>query len=502
MSKKCALIILDGWGHGKKDESDAIHKAETPFTDSLYSTASHAELRTDGENVGLPKGQMGNSEVGHMNIGAGRIVYQDLLRINRDIQSGLFEQKPEVGQLLNKAKSARVVHLMGLLSDGGVHSHQNHLHAVIDLLESQTTCKYVIHAFTDGRDTDPKSGAHCLEKLEEHLQGKRGEVVSVIGRYFAMDRDQRWERIKKAYDLLVHGVGLKASISYQGVRESYANGITDEFIEPMVIGDSSETIQSGDVVLCINFRTDRCRQITRALTQEDFQDHGMVKMELDYTTMTTYDNTFVGVNTIYRKDDLINTLGEVIASSGKSQLRMAETEKYPHVTFFFSGGREIAFENEHRIVVNSPQVATYDLQPEMSAPEVREKAQRYVEEHQPDFLCLNFANPDMVGHTGVFDAIVTACETVDQCLKELVTTLMKYDYDVIVIADHGNADYVINPDGSPNTAHSLNPVPIWYLGNRNENLASGILANVAPTILDIMGISAPAEFTHSSLLEK
>ena len=502
MSKRCALIILDGWGHGKEDSSDAIHAARTPFTDSLYDTAIHAELRTDGENVGLPEGQMGNSEVGHMNIGAGRIVYQDLLRINKDIQSGAFGAKSEIQDFVERSKSARVVHLMGLLSDGGVHSHQQHLHALVNLLEKETDSRYVIHAFMDGRDTDPKLGAQCLEKLEKHLEGKRGEIVSVVGRYYAMDRDQRWERIKKAYDLLVHGVGAEAGKASEGVQHAYAQGVTDEFIEPIVVGDSGETIQEGDVVLCANFRSDRCRQITRALTQEDFQGHGMVKMALDYTTMTTYDDTYVGVKTIYPKDDLVNTLGEVIAKNGKSQLRMAETEKYPHVTFFFSGGRELPFENEHRIVVNSPKVATYDLQPEMSAFEVRDKAIDFIETQQPDFICLNFANPDMVGHTGVFSAIVKACETVDSCLSDLVACLKKHDYATIVIADHGNADFAMNEDGSPNTAHSLNPVPIWILDADRAPIESGILADVAPTVLDIMAIKKPQEMTHSSLLSK
>ena len=502
MSKRCALIILDGWGHGKEDSSDAIHAARTPFTDSLYDTATHAELRTDGENVGLPEGQMGNSEVGHMNIGAGRIVYQDLLRINKDIQSGAFGAKSEIQDFVERSKSARVVHLMGLLSDGGVHSHQQHLHALVNLLEKETDSRYVIHAFMDGRDTDPKLGAQCLEKLEKHLEGKRGEIVSVVGRYYAMDRDQRWERIKKAYDLLVHGVGAETGKASEGVQHAYAQGVTDEFIEPIVVGDSGETIQEGDVVLCANFRSDRCRQITRALTQEDFQGHGMVKMALDYTTMTTYDDTYVGVKTIYPKDDLVNTLGEVIAKNGKSQLRMAETEKYPHVTFFFSGGRELPFENEHRIVVNSPKVATYDLQPEMSAFEVRDKAIDFIETQQPDFICLNFANPDMVGHTGVFSAIVKACETVDSCLSDLVTCLKKHDYATIVIADHGNADFAMNEDGSPNTAHSLNPVPIWILDADRAPIESGILADVAPTVLDIMAIKKPQEMTHSSLLSK
>lgn len=501
MSKKCALIILDGWGHGKKDASDAIHAANTPFTDSLYDSCKHAELRTDGENVGLPEGQMGNSEVGHMNIGAGRIVFQDLLRINKDIDSGEFMQKPALEEFLANAKKSRVVHLVGLLSDGGVHSHQNHLHALIDLIESETQCEYVIHAFTDGRDTDPQSGLKCLEMLDKHLGDKRGRVVSVIGRYFAMDRDQRWERIRKAYDLMIEGKGSSVASSSAGVKASYDLGITDEFIEPISIGEP-ETIQPNDAVLCFNFRTDRCRQITRALTQEDLEEFGMRKMELDFTTMTCYDETFEGVKNLYRKDDLANTLGEVIASSGKSQLRMAETEKYPHVTFFFSGGREKPFENEHRIVVPSPKVATYDLQPAMSADRVKESAQAFVMANRPDFLCLNFANPDMVGHTGVFDAIVEACEAVDACLEELTATLKGHDYDIIVIADHGNADYVINPDGSPNTAHSLNPVPIWYLGDRREKLSSGILANVAPTILDIMGIKKPQEMTHGSLLSK
>lgn len=500
--KKCALIILDGWGHGAEDKSNAIRSANTPFTDALYHNSLSAELLTDGENVGLPEGQMGNSEVGHMNIGAGRIVYQDLLRINKDIESGAFQEKEGIRDIVAKATSDRRIHLMGLVSDGGVHSHEEHLVALIQLLEEHTEASYFVHAFTDGRDTDPRSGLSSIQKVEKHLEGKRGKIASVIGRYYAMDRDQRWERIKLAYDLMTKGSGESFETASQGLQASYDVGVTDEFVKPITVANTGGEIREGDLVICFNFRTDRCRQITRALTQENFDAQDMSTIPLDYYTMTNYDDKFIGVENIYRKDDLVNTLGEVLSASGKTQLRMAETEKYPHVTFFFSGGREVPFNGEDRIVVNSPKVATYDLQPEMSAFEVKDRAIDFIQNNQPDFLCLNFANPDMVGHTGVFSAIVKACETVDRCLSELMAVLGELDYATIVIADHGNADFAVNDDGSPNTAHSLNPVPIWVGNSGAAGLQSGILANVAPTVLDIMEIEKPQEMTHGSLLSK
>ena len=505
MSKKCMLVILDGWGHGKKDDSDAIYCGNTPYVDSLYTTCPNAELLTDGENVGLPNGQMGNSEVGHMNIGAGRIVYQDLLRINREIESRDFFQNIVLAEVLSKAAANdQRVHFMGLIGDGGVHAHQSHLFALLDFAEKENVKEFYVHAFMDGRDTDPKSGKGFLADLEAKLDSTRGELASVSGRYYAMDRDKRWERVALAYTTMVHGEGQMFSSGSEGLAKSYDEGVTDEFVVPFVVqnaqGEPTAKMQDGDLVICFNFRTDRCREITMALTQEDFSEHGMSTLNVDYVTMTRYDDTFKGVQVAYDKDDLQNTLGEVLSTAGKTQLRMAETEKYPHVTFFFSGGREEPFDGESRIVVNSPKVATYDLQPEMSAPEVRDRAIEFVSDNEPDFVCLNFANPDMVGHTGVFEAIKKAVETVDGCLESVVSTAIELDYAIIVIADHGNADYAVNPDGSPNTAHSLNPVPIFLINYDSPGIGSGVLANVAPTILDIMGVQPPKEMTHKSLL--
>lgn len=505
MNKKCMLVILDGWGHGKKDDSDAIFCGNTPFVDSLYDTCPNAELLTDGENVGLPQGQMGNSEVGHMNIGAGRIVYQDLLRINREIESGAFLQNTVLKEVLTSAsKSGQRVHFMGLIGDGGVHAHQSHLFGLIDFAEQEGVEEFYVHAFMDGRDTDPRSGEVFLADLEHKLDSSRGKLASVSGRYYAMDRDKRWERVALAYNALVNGEGQAFGTGSEGLAASYDKGVTDEFVVPFVIHDSEgETIaqvQEGDLVVCFNFRTDRCREITMALTQESFPAHGMSTIDLDYVTMTRYDDTFKNIQVAYDKDDLRNTLGEVLAGAGKTQLRMAETEKYPHVTFFFSGGREEPFEGENRIVVNSPKVATYDLQPEMSAFEVRDEAIEFIRESSPDFVCLNFANPDMVGHTGVFEAIKKAVETVDGCLKAVVDVARELDYAIIVIADHGNADFAVNPNGSPNTAHSLNPVPVFLINHEVAKIDNGVLANVAPTVLDILGVEAPKEMTHKSLL--
>ena len=499
------LVILDGWGHGKKDDSDAIFCGNTPFVDSLYSACPNDELLTDGENVGLPKGQMGNSEVGHMNIGAGRIVYQDLLRINRQIESREFFSNDVLKRVLAQAASDNQrVHLMGLIGDGGVHAHQSHLFGLIDFAEQEGVKDYFVHAFMDGRDTDPRSGENFLADLENKLDSVRGKLATVSGRYYSMDRDKRWERVALAYKAMVNGEGPSFTSGSRGLAESYNEGVTDEFVIPFVVeneeGTPVATIQEGDLVVCFNFRTDRCREITMALTQQDFEEFGMSTLDLDYVTMTRYDDTFKGVQVAYDKDDLENTLGEVLSASGKTQLRMAETEKYPHVTFFFSGGREEPFEGESRIVVNSPKVATYDLQPEMSAPEVRDRAIEFIQQQQPDFVCLNFANPDMVGHTGVFEAIKKAVETVDSCLEAVTEVAKANNYAIIVIADHGNADFAVNPDGSPNTAHSLNPVPIFLINHEANQIRNGVLANVAPTVLDIMGVQPPKEMTHKSLL--
>jgi 2,3-bisphosphoglycerate-independent phosphoglycerate mutase len=505
MTNHIGLIILDGWGIGDKSPSDAVFAANTPFMDHLFDTYTHAKLITCGEEVGLPAGQMGNSEVGHLNIGAGRIVYQELTRINKSIREGEFFDLPVLKAAMQKAKRDNVnVHLIGLVSKGGVHSSQDHLYALCDLAKKEGVPNVFIHAFTDGRDCDPKSGQGFLAELENHLKESTGKIASVIGRYYAMDRDNRWERVKKAYDLLVNGEGKSyASVSDVFV-DAYQSGITDEFIEPSVIADEGKpiaVIQPGDVVISFNFRTDRPREITQVLTQTDMHEFNMHKLDLHYCTMTNYDATFQNINVIFEKDNLYNTLGEVLSKLDRSQVRIAETEKYPHVTFFFSGGQEEPFPLEKRLLVNSPKVATYDLQPEMSAPEVKEKIIDHMKTERPNFICLNFANPDMVGHTGVYSAIVKAVETVDSCLQEVVENGLELGYEFIVIADHGNADYAVNPDGSPNTAHSLNPVPIILASKeKGLKLEDGILADVAPTILRRLGIAAPLEMTGKSLV--
>lgn len=499
MSGKTALIILDGWGHGDETKSNAIYHAKTPFVDSLYQNYPHAELLTDGENVGLPKGQMGNSEVGHLNIGAGRIVYQELTRINKAIEEGSFFEIDTLVSAFKKAQQKKQrVHFIGLVSKGGVHSSQEHLYALCQMAQKFNTPAF-IHAFTDGRDCDPHSGKGYMEELESHIADTDIKVASVIGRYYAMDRDQRWERIKKAYDLLVHGKGESFSNAQEAIQHSYKEDITDEFITPKKIGKEGQ-IKDGDLVICFNFRTDRCREISIALTQKSFPEYQMQPLELDYYTMTEYDKSFTNVNVIFSNDNIKNTLGEVIQDHGLKQLRIAETEKYPHVTFFFSGGREQPFEGEDRILINSPKVATYDLQPEMSAFEVTDQVVQYMEKVTPDFICLNFANPDMVGHTGVYEAIVKAVETIDECTQRVVHKGLELNYNFVIIADHGNADYVINPDGSPNTAHSLNPVPVFVMADQVNNINDGILADVAPTICDLMGIKKPTEMTGKSII--
>jgi 2,3-bisphosphoglycerate-independent phosphoglycerate mutase len=504
MSKKVGLIILDGWGIGDKSKSDAISNANTPFMDSLMLNYPSAQLMTCGEHVGLPDGQMGNSEVGHLNIGAGRIVYQELTRINKSIKDGDFFQNKTLVAAFEKAKNEnKKVHFVGLVSEGGVHSSQGHLHALCDMAMTYCLEKVFIHAFTDGRDCDPKSGAGFIQNLEQHIQNAPIKIASVIGRYYSMDRDKRWERIKLAYDLLVNGIGEAFNSASAAIQASYAQQVTDEFIKPAVILESNQcvaTIEEGDVVISFNFRTDRPREIVMALSQQDFHEYNMHALNLHLCTMTSYDETFQNVHVVFDKDNLSDTLGEVLAKAGKTQVRIAETEKYPHVTFFFSGGRETVFPGEKRLLVNSPKVATYDLQPEMSAPEVTRQIVQEIIDLTPDFFCLNFANPDMVGHTGVYEAIVKAVEVVDGSLEKVVTAAREKGYDLIVIADHGNADMAINPDGTPNTAHSLNPVPVVLVTDKKTTLKDGILADVAPTILARMELTKPELMDGKSLL--
>ena len=504
MTHNLGLIILDGWGIGDKSKSDAIYNANTPVMDRLLANYPSATLLTSGEDVGLPDGQMGNSEVGHLNIGAGRIVYQELTRINKSIrEKAFFEEKA----LLNAFKIAKEnnvnVHLIGLVSKGGVHSSQEHIYALCEMAKQQGVENVFIHAFTDGRDCDPKSGLHFIKELEKEIATTTGKIASVIGRYFAMDRDNRWERVKKAYDLLVTGKGEKFTSAIDAIETSYSKSITDEFIEPVVICTNDQpiaTIQADDVVISFNFRTDRPREIISCLSQKDFPEFEMKKLPLHLFTMTNYDATFENVHVIFEKDNLKNTLGEVLTKVDRSQVRIAETEKYPHVTFFFSGGREENFPKEHRILVNSPKVATYDLQPEMSAIEVKDRIIDFMNNNQPNFICLNFANPDMVGHTGNYNAIQKAVETVDYCLGEVIEAGKKLGYEFLVIADHGNADFALNADGSPNTAHSLNPVPVILVTEDDVTIDNGILADVAPTILGRMGIATPLEMTGKNLV--
>jgi len=500
MKKRVGLIILDGWGIGDKSKSDAIFNANTPFMDSLVSKYPNATLKTSGLDVGLPEGQMGNSEVGHLNIGAGRIVYQELTRINKSIQDQDFFQNKTLIQAFLTAKKNNVnLHFIGLVSEGGVHSSQNHLVALCEMAKNHGVQNSFIHAFTDGRDCDPKSGLGFIQKLEGDIEGTGAKIATVIGRYFAMDRDNRWERIKKAYDLITQNKGTKVNSAKEGIENSYKSGVTDEFIEPFVVEEA--VIKEGDVVINFNFRTDRPREISIALTQSDNHEHNMFALNIHYYTMTNYDKSFKDVHVIFEKDNLTNTLGEVLSQNGKTQVRIAETEKYPHVTFFFSGGREKEFDGERRILINSPKVATYDLQPEMSANEVSSSIIDDLLTKTPDFFCLNFANPDMVGHTGDYNAIIKAVETVDSCLSKVVENGLSKDYEFIVIADHGNADYAINPDGTANTAHSLNPVPVVFVTKETEfKIVDGILADVAPTILDRMHVQKPAEMTGESLI--
>ena len=497
------MCILDGWGHGQNPEVSAIAQASTPFVDALYQDYPNAELVTFGEEVGLPQGQMGNSEVGHLNIGAGRVVYQELARINKAIREDAFEDNAEFKALVGYAKTnEKPVHLMGLLSDGGVHSHIDHIIALANKLAEKGVLVF-LHMFLDGRDTSPHGGAQYLSKLTDQLTSG-AYLSSVIGRYYAMDRDNRWERIKKAYDLLVDGKGAITDDIQSAVKAMYDDGITDEFMEAIKLRDAKfGIIEPGDAVLFANFRTDRPRQLTKALTQENLEEYDMSTMPLYYVTMTQYDESFKDIRVLLTKDKLSNTLGEIIASNGLTQLRIAETEKYPHVTFFFSGGREAVYEGEQRILVNSPKVATYDLQPEMSAPEVTSKLQAFIMDNKPDLVILNYANADMVGHTGVFEAAVKSAETLDACLSRLIPDVLSQDYSVIIIADHGNSDIMLNPDGSPHTAHTTNPVPVLLLDPRKEitKINDGKLADVAPTILKLLNIEAPKEMDGKALYD-
>ena len=498
-------MILDGWGKSPDPKVSAIDNANVSFINSLYKNYPSAKLRTDGLHVGLPEGQMGNSEVGHMNLGAGRIVYQDLAKINLAVQNNSLKDEKELIDAFQYAASKNVnVHLLGLLSDGGVHSHTSHLRSLIDASEDFGLKKVFVHAFTDGRDVDPKSGKKYIEDLQNYISNTSVKIASVIGRYYAMDRDQRWERVKLAYDLLVHGNGKKSKNPAMDVAESYKNNITDEFIEPLVIIDDNDkpvaTIQENDLVIFFNFRTDRGRELTEALSQKDFHEQNMHKLNLYYVTLTNYNDAYQNVKVVYNKDNITETLGEVLEKAGKKQIRIAETEKYPHVTFFFSGGRELPFEGETRILKNSPKVATYDLQPEMSAFELKDALVPELHKGEVDFVCLNFANGDMVGHTGDMQAAIKACEAVDACAKEVIEAALAKDYTTIVIADHGNCETMINPDGTPNTAHTTNPVPIILVDKNLKTILDGVLGDIAPTILELMGIEKPTVMTGKSLL--
>ena len=501
MSKKVILIILDGWGITQNPKVSAIAQAHTPFMDELIKKYPHAKLYTSGENVGLPEGQMGNSEVGHMNLGAGRIVYQDLVKINKAIKDGSFFENQVLKEAFEYAKkNGKAVHFLGLLSNGGVHSHIDHLKALVQMAKKYNVPAY-IHAFMDGRDVDPHSGIEFLKEIQEYIKNTPVKIASVIGRYYAMDRDNRWERVKKAYDLLVNGEGKPATDLIKAVEESYKEGVTDEFILPIVHVDENGQpigkITPGDAVIFYNFRTDRGRELTKVLTQEDMPEYGMKTLPLHFVTMTIYDENFKGIKVAYPKEDLKDTLGELLSKAGKKQIRIAETEKYPHVTFFFSGGKEQEFKGEKRILIPSPKVATYDLKPEMSANEVTEALLPEIKNETADLIVLNFANGDMVGHTGVFEAAKKAAETVDKNVQKIVDEALKHDYAVIILADHGNAENMINPDGSPNTAHTTNPVPVILIDKElKPDLKDGILANVAPTILKIMGLPKPKEMTE------
>ncbi len=498
-------MILDGWGKSPDPKVSAIDNANTQFIDSLYSKYDHATLRTDGLHVGLPEGQMGNSEVGHINLGAGRIVYQDLAKINLAITNDTLREEKVLKEALSYAKTnQKAVHLLGLVSDGGVHSHINHLYGLLDVIEEQGVDTAFIHAFTDGRDVDPKSGYGFISELESRLESSSAKLATITGRYYAMDRDNRWERVKLAYDALVKNEGVMSANATETIESNYKEGVTDEFLKPIIMVDKEQSpvakIKEGDVVLFFNFRTDRGRELTEVLSQNDNHEFNMHKLNLHYVTMTNYDDNFKNIQVIFNKDNLSNTLGEVLESHGKTQLRIAETEKYPHVTFFFSGGRETPFKGEERIMRNSPKVATYDLKPEMSAFELTDALVNELKKETIDFVCLNFANGDMVGHTGIMDAAIKACEAVDSCVKSVIETALEHDYTTLLIADHGNCETMINPDGSPNTAHTTNPVPIILIDNELTAIKDGVLGDIAPTILKLIGVEKPEVMTQSSLI--
>ena len=504
MNKKVILMILDGWGNSPDPKVSAIDNADTNFIDSLYKKYPFSNLRTDGLHVGLPDGQMGNSEVGHMNLGAGRIVYQDLAKINISIEQNKFKKEKVIAETFEFAKKYnKKIHFLGLISDGGVHSHINHLKALIDIAKDYNIESY-IHGFTDGRDVDPKSGTRYISDLNEYIKNSPVQIASVTGRYFAMDRDNRWERVKLAYDALVNAKGEKSSNLISSIENNYTNGCTDEFIKPIIKVDSNNQplsrVKNDDVVIFFNFRTDRGRELTKVLSQKDNLEFDMKKLNLHFVTMTNYDNTFSNIKVIFNKSNLINTLGEILEKSNKNQLRISETEKYPHVTFFFSGGRENIFRGESRILKNSPKVATYDLKPEMSAYEITDSLVKEINLETHDFICLNFANGDMVGHTGSMKAAIKACEAVDKCVETVINSANKNNYTTIIIADHGNCETMINPDGTPNTAHTTNPVPVILIDKDLKNIKSGILGDIAPTILKLMGIKKPKEMTQESLI--
>ena len=504
MAKKALLMILDGWGIGNHTKGDVIYSTPTPYWDYLVNTYPHSQLQASGENVGLPDGQMGNSEVGHLNISAGRVVYQDLVKINKACKDGSILKNPEIVNAFSYARdNGKAIHFMGLTSNGGVHSSLDHLFALCDIAKHYGLEKVYIHCFMDGRDTDPRSGKGFIAELEEHCAKSAGKVASIIGRYYAMDRDKRWERVKIAYDLLVHGEGKKATDMVEAMQESYNEDITDEFIKPIVNANVDGTIKEGDAVIFFNYRNDRAKEITTVLTQHDMPEAGMTTIpNLQYYCMTPYDASFTGVHILFDKENVTNTLGEYLSSLDKKQLHIAETEKYAHVTFFFNGGREAPYEGEERILVASPKVATYDLKPEMSAYEVKDKLVDAIKSQEYDFIVVNYANGDMVGHTGIYEAIEKAVKAVDECVKDTVEAAKEADYEVIIIADHGNADNAINPDGTPNTAHSLNPVPCIYVTSRKDaKVENGILADVAPTILKIMGLPQPADMTGHALID-
>ena len=504
MAKKALLMILDGWGIGNHSKSDVIFSTPTPYWDSLLKDYPHSQLQASGENVGLPNGQMGNSEVGHLNIGAGRVVYQDLVKINKACADGSILENPEIKSAFAYAKSSgKAIHFMGLTSNGGVHSSLDHLFALCDIAKHYGLEKVYIHCFMDGRDTDPRSGKGFIEELEAHCAKSAGVIASIVGRYYAMDRDKRWERVKEAYDLLVSGKGVQATDMVKAMQDSYDADITDEFVKPINNSTVDGTIKEGDAVIFFNYRNDRAKELTTVLTQHDMPEAGMMTIPgLQYYCMTPYDASFTGVHIIFDKENVGNTLGEYLSKLNKKQLHIAETEKYAHVTFFFNGGREAPFEGEERILVASPKVATYDLKPEMSAYEVKDKLVEAIRSQEYDFIVVNYANGDMVGHTGVYEAIEKAVKAVDECVRDTVEAAKESDYEVIIIADHGNADNAINPDGTPNTAHSLNPVPCVYVTSRKDaHVENGRLADVAPTILSIMGIPQPKEMTGHSLID-